>query len=149
MSKVMRITDRHLVHEYVGKWLEISRSDDFRGCLFVPREYEGQPARPKHVIAAVGYNNFVGKCCNMHVIIHQPEYLTREYIREAFEFPFIVCGLEHVLGPVDAANEPALEFDRRLGFTEKFRLPGGSGTGNDLVILSMAKKDCRWIRKEK
>jgi RimJ/RimL family protein N-acetyltransferase len=81
----------------------------------------------------------------MHVVIQKPEAMTPRIVREAFEFPFNVCGCEAVLGMVDSVNTQALEFDRRLGFEEIARIPNG-GLEGDLIVFRMTRAECRWLR---
>jgi hypothetical protein len=138
-----------MVWEFVGTKLGLTYSDDFRGAIYVPNEFKNQVSNPKDVAVAVGYNNFLGKTCYIHVVVQKPEFLTRAMICEAFEFPFRDCKLDYLLGPVDAVNEDAVRFNTELGFKEIVRLPNGACSGEDFIIYSMARKDCRWIRGEK
>lgn len=141
----MEATDRRLVHSFFFDRLGLHWSEDFRGVLHVPKAYEASPASMDHVGVAVGYNGFIGRTCCMHVVIQKPELMSPRVVREAFEFPFLRCGLEAVLGMVDSTNQEALDFDRRLGFTEIARVPNG-GLDGDLVIFRMTRAECRWLR---
>jgi hypothetical protein len=141
----MEATDRVLVNDFFRDRLGIEHSSDFRGVLHVPDAYRGAPSSMDHVAIAVGYNGFVGKTCCMHVVIQKPEMMSPRIVREAFEFPFQVCGCVAVLGMVDSTNDAALTFDRRLGFKEIDRI-AGAGLDGDLVILRMLRSECRWLR---
>ncbi len=99
------------------------------------------------VAVAVGFDGWIGHTCLMHVVIQKPDMLTRHMIREAFDYIFNTCGMNCVLGMVDSTNHPAVEFDTRLGFREVHRISQG-GIDGDMIIFSMQKQDCRWIRKE-
>ncbi len=140
--------DRETVYEFFRNRLGLSRTDDFRGALYVPIEFQGQTADMDHVAIAVGYNNFNGNLCSMHTVIQKPEFMNRTIIREAFEFPFIRCARTHIIAPVDSTNEAALNFDKKLGFKEVYRFPEG-GLDGDMVILTMSKEECRWLGKER
>jgi hypothetical protein len=142
---VIEFTDNRMVWEYFHRELGLHESDDFRGVLHVPDEYQGMAARMEHVAVAVGYNAFIGKTCCMHTVIRRPEKVTRSVVREAFEFPFAVAGCVAVLALVDSTNEAALSFDKKLGFTEILRIPDG-GLDGDLVVLQMLRSECRWLR---
>lgn len=142
---MIQCTDRETVYAYFREVLGLHWSDDFRGVLYVPEEYQGRPARPAHVAVAVGYDCFVGKTCCMHTVISRPGAVSRSMVREAFAFPFNVCGCNAVLGLVDSTNEAALRFDKHLGFKEAWRIPHG-GTEGDLIVLQMLRADCRWLR---
>jgi hypothetical protein len=54
--------------------------------------------------------------------------------------------VEVIYGPVESTNKKALEFDKKIGFTEHTRLKGAI-PGGDLVILSMYRGQCRWLDK--
>ena len=144
--RTFRITNRDLVFDFFRANLQMSHTADFRGCLFVPIEYDGSARMMEHVAIAVGYNNFNGRLCSMHAIIQKPEFVTPGVVREVFEFPFKFCNVEYVLAPVEAGNIEALEFDKRLGFKEIYRFKEGATVG-DLVMLAMSKEECRWLGK--
>jgi RimJ/RimL family protein N-acetyltransferase len=135
-----------LVNAFFHDRLGLHWSADFRGVLHVPDEYTGQVADPSQVAVAVGYNSFIGRTCCMHTVIQRPDLVSPRIVREAFEFPFEVCGCEAVLALVDSLNEAALSFDKKLGFREVARIPGG-GPEADLIVLQMLRSECRWLRK--
>lgn len=138
-------TDRATVQSFFADRLGLKWADDFRGVLHVPDEFKNAPASMDHVAVAVGYNGFMGKTCCMHVVIQRPEAMSPRIVRQAFEFPFLVCDCVAVLGMVDSSNAAALDFDTRLGFKEIDRIPNGALEG-DLVIFRMTRADCRWLR---
>ncbi len=138
--------DSKLVNAFFHQRLGLHWSEDFRGVLHVPDEFRHQIANPDQVAVAVGYNAFIGRTCCMHTVIQRPDLVSPRIVREAFEFPFVVCGCEAVLALVDSCNEAALSFDTKLGFVEVARVPNG-GTDADLIVLRMLRADCRWLRK--
>lgn len=143
---MMQATDRQLVHAFFLDRLGLQWSDDFRGVIYVPEEYEGQPAQMDHVAIAVAYNAFIGRTCCMHVVIQRRECMSARIVREAFEFPFRVCGCNAVLALVDSDNLAALTLDVKLGFKEIARVPNG-GPEADLIVLQMLASECRWLSK--
>lgn len=143
---MIEATDRRLVHSFFADRLGLHWSDDFRGVLHVPDYMAGQPIRMDDVAIAVGYNGFIGRTCCMHCVIQRPELVSPRIVRETFEYPFIVCNCEAVLGFVDSTNAAALKFDRKLGFRDVTVIPNG-GPDGDLIQLVMTRADCRWLRK--
>lgn len=137
---------RALVHAFFAERLGLHWSDDFRGVVWAPDECLGSVMQTADVAVAVGYNSFVGRTCCMHTVIQRPDLVSPRIVREAFEFPFVVCNCEAVLALVDSTNEAALSFDTKLGFSEVARIPNG-GPDADLVVLCMPRADCRWLRK--
>lgn len=93
--------------------------------------------------AGVVYDMFNGRSVCMHVAIDKP--VTREYTRVCFDYPFNQLGVNKVLGLVDSTNSKALRFDRHLGFVEEARI-SDAGKDGDLVILTMTRQQCRWIK---
>lgn len=143
---MIQVTDRRFVHQFFHDRLGLHWSDDFRGVLHIPPEFSGLTAQMDHVGIAVAYNCFVGKTCCMHTVIQRPELVSPRIVREAFEYPFNVCGVEAVLALVDSTNDAAMSLDTRLGFKQVHCVPGG-GIDGDLNVLQLLRSDCRWLRQ--
>lgn len=141
----MQFNEAGLVHAFFHDRLGLHWSQDFRGVLHVPDEYRCETAQMDSVAVAVGYNAFIGRTCCMHTVIQRPELVSPRIVRQAFEFPFVVCNCEAVLALVDSTNEAALSFDTKLGFEEIARIPNG-GPDGDLIVLRMLRADCRWLK---
>lgn len=144
--KTFEVTDRRLVCDYFFAKMQLQPTADFRGVLHVPSEYRDSAMDMDAVGIAVGYAGFIGRTCCMHTVITRPDLVTPRIVRDTFEFPFIVCGLECVLALVESTNGPALKFNRKLGFREIHRIPNG-GMDDDLVVMEMLRTDCRWLSK--
>lgn len=140
-----------IVGPFFARQLGLHPSADFRGVLWVPEgalilaQSPTLENQDDAVAVGVGYNAFIGKTCCMHVVVKRPELLNRQMVRAAFSFPFEACGCNAVLALVDSVNEAALDFDKRLGFTQVHRIPHGALEG-DQVILQMLRSECRWLR---
>jgi RimJ/RimL family protein N-acetyltransferase len=143
---MLAANDRSRVNAFFSDRLGLHASADFRGVLHVPDEYTGQLAQMDHVAVAIGYNGFVGRTCCIHIVIQRPDLFSRALIREAFEYPFLVCGCEAVLALIDSHNDKSLDLTRRIGFSEIARIPHGGHEG-DLIAKQMLRADCRWLRK--
>jgi hypothetical protein len=50
-------------------------------------------------------------------------------------------GVEKAIGVLNSLNTKAVEYDKKLGFTEIVRLEGMHDDGGDLVVLNMDKAD--------
>jgi hypothetical protein len=144
---MIRYHDQQGVWEYLHDELGLHFSEDFRGCIWVPDSC-GHAIRDKsHVSIAVGFNGFIGRTCAIHTVIKDPAALTRQILREVFSYPFIKCGLNVVMAPVDSVNTRSMEFVQRLGFTPDAVIPNG-GLEGDLVLMQMTKANCRWIKEK-
>nr|DAG45496.1 MAG TPA: acetyltransferase [Caudoviricetes sp.] len=99
------------------------------------------------LVGGVVYNQYTGNGIAMHVAGLRKGWITRRFIRAAFEFPFVYLGCARVTGLVRTDNPVALDFDKRLGFVEEGVIRKGDDDGCDLILLGMLKEECRWIRK--
>lgn len=147
---MITITNRDLGASFFESRLGLHRSEDARFILFI-HESDAIPntlLQMDQVAVAVAYNAFVGHTCCAHIVIQKPQHYTRSVIRETFVYPFEQCGIRTIIGLVDSTNHAALNLDRRLGFKDKLVIPGG-GLDGDLVILTLDKADCRWLKRER
>ena len=97
------------------------------------------------LIAVVGFANFTGTSCHMHMAGDHPRWMNREFLRAAFAYPFEALGLTMVFGVVPSGNIRALGIDRKLGFREILYIPGAHPDGG-IHILQMKREECRWLR---
>ena len=98
------------------------------------------------LVAGVMYDNYHRASIAMHIAGEGPHWLTREFLRVAFDYPFRQLGVFKVCGIVDSGNEAAMRFDKHLGFVEEGRIRGACKNGCDLVFLSMTAEQCRWLQ---
>lgn len=97
----------------------------------------------------IGYTNFLASTCQMHVYNAKKKYTPRKLLWAAFDYPFNRCGVKTVFGVVNSLNAEAMRYDAHLGFVESARFPGVHDGGGDMVLFSMNKADCRWIKESK
>jgi len=97
----------------------------------------------------VGFTAFIGKTCQMHVINLVDSYTPKGLLFGAFDYPFNYLGVEKIIAIVNSLNTRAMNYDKKLGFTEVVRLEGMHDDGGDLCVLEMNKADCRWIKERK
>lgn len=71
--------------------------------------------------------------------------MTREFLRVAFRYPFYQLKVRRVTGYVPASNADALRFDLHLGFVQEGLMREAMDTGEDVVVLGMLKRECRWL----
>lgn len=104
-------------------------------------EEDGQP------IAAVVYNHWSDVDCAMHVAaVPGRRWMTREFLRAVFRYPFIQEGCHRVTGYVPASNADALRFDIHLGFKPEGKMRDATHDGEDVWVLGMLKRECRWLQ---
>jgi hypothetical protein len=97
----------------------------------------------------IGYTAFIGKTCQMHMVNLKGGYTPKGLLFGAFDYPFNYLGVEKAIGILNSINTKAVEYDKKLGFTEVVRLEGMHDDGGDLIVMEMNKADCRWIKERK
>lgn len=101
----------------------------------------------RKLIGVVGYNGFNAKVCSMHSA-GDGNWVSREFLRDAFHYPFVTCDVNVIVGTVAGNNARALKFNKHLGFEVLFRLKDGWESGIDMVVMGMSKQSCRWLTQE-
>ena len=103
--------------------------------------------RDGELVAGVVYEGFNGKNVWMHVAAEPgAKWMTREYLRYCFHYPFVEMGVQRVSGYVEASNALARRFDEHLGFQPEAILEGAASDGGDVILYVMWKKDCRYVK---
>lgn len=97
------------------------------------------------LIAGVVYDNFLGQSICMHVAAEGRHWLTREFLRAVFSFPFDQLRVHKVIGPVDSSNARACHLDEHLGFVPEAVITGAA-KGGDLILYSMTRQQCRFLK---
>jgi RimJ/RimL family protein N-acetyltransferase len=97
----------------------------------------------------VGFDSFLGKTCQIHVVNFNKKYTPRKLLSAVFEYAFNTAGRETLIGIVNSNNEQAMKYDQHLGFKEVHRFKGMHDDGGDLVIFEMKKDECRFIKELK
>jgi hypothetical protein len=98
-----------------------------------------------NLVAVVGYCSFMPNACQMHIAaLSEVNWMSRDLLWAAFDYPFNVLGVKVILGQICSSNEDALRLNRHLGFKVVAEIPDAHMDG-DLVIMAMRKEDCRWL----
>lgn len=64
-----------------------------------------------------------------------------------FEYPFQEAGRNVLIGSVRGGNAKSLAMAASLGFEVEARIWDGYAVGEDLVIITMRRESCRWLRE--
>lgn len=99
------------------------------------------------ILSMVGFDYWTPNSVQMHIFIDSPKAMTRHFIREVFAYVFITANRKLVIGLTPGDNAPALEFNRRIGFKEMYRVVDGWSDGIDIVEQELRRDDCRWLRR--
>jgi hypothetical protein len=133
---------QNLAAEILNKEIGVKPTSDLQAIFW---------ANPETQIIewCVGFDGFLGKTCQIHVVNFSKKYTPRKLLFAVFDYAFNKAGVETLIGTVNSLNEQAMQYDQNLGFTEKCRFEGVHDNGGDLVIFEMKKADCRFIREQK
>jgi RimJ/RimL family protein N-acetyltransferase len=97
------------------------------------------------LIAGVLYDSYNGRSIAMHVASDgSKRWMTREYLRICFDYPFNQLGVNVIIGLVDSENLAARQFDEALGFKLEHTVPN-AGPKGDLLLYSMTAAQCRFL----
>lgn len=96
-------------------------------------------------IAGVLYDQYNGASIGMHVAAEPgARWMTREFLRVCFAYPFEQLGVRKIIGLVGSGNTRARAFDEHLGFVLEATLKEAHPDG-DLLVYSMTRSQCRWL----
>lgn len=97
--------------------------------------------------AVVAYDNWTNNAVFMHCWSRATKpWFDERFLHEIFRYPFEICNKGLVIGLTQGDNTPVIEFSRRVGFVEKYRVKDGWSLGTDLVIQEMRREECRWLK---
>ena len=99
------------------------------------------------VIACAMYERCNGSSVVTH-IAGEPgkRWMTREFLRVIFDYPFNQLGVSKLIGFVDGDNTDAMRFDLHLGFVPEAVIHGAGTDGCDLNVLTMTRNQCRFLK---
>jgi len=140
MSGYRVISNPSRVFEFVRQYVPLHAYSGMKG---IGNEFNGE------LVGGVLYEGFTGKNIWMHVA-GKPgtRWLTRDFLREVFSYPFLQAGCDRVTGYVEASNLAARRFDEHLGFKQEAVLKGAAHDGGDVILYVMWKEDCRYVHPQ-
>lgn len=105
----------------------------------------GLGKHPGALVAGVAYAEWNGVNVVCHIASDgSKRWLTREYLRTIFDYPFNQLGCKRITVCVGEGNTASRRFVLHLGFSLETTLQGAHPTG-DMLIFRMRREECRWI----
>lgn len=98
----------------------------------------------RKLLGGVIYSNFTRESIQAHVAAFAPFWLDRTFLWMIFDYPFNQLKVNRVFCQMREGNAVAIEFNRKLGFKEVCRIDGVF-PGEQLVLTSIERQDCRWL----
>ena len=100
------------------------------------------------VLGGIIYTSYHYASMEMHVAGFVPQWLNRELLWAAFDYPFRSLNLLKVISPIPETNKKSLAFCLNLGFKVEATIADVFPDGG-MNILSLYKDDCRFLKMPK
>lgn len=97
------------------------------------------------LLGGVIYQNYTGHSIGIHVAGFVHDWINRDMLWVAFDYPFNQLGCKKLFGQVPETNSKALEFDLKLGFKIITKIDDVFPDGA-LIVLALDRDDCRWLK---
>ena len=115
----------------------LARTDGMR-CIGLRKDGE--------LVAAAVYEGFNGQNMWVHLAgVPGQRWMTRDFLRAGFAYPFLVCGVQRLSGYVNSSNLAARRLNEHFGYRVEATLKGAAPDGGDVLIYVMWRKDCRYV----
>lgn len=102
--------------------------------------------RDGELVAAAVYEGFNGQNMWVHLCgVPGSRWMTRDFLRVGFGYPFLVCGVKRLSGYVNASNHEARRLNEHFGYRVEATLEGAAPDGGDVLIYVMRREDCRYV----
>lgn len=98
-------------------------------------------------LAVVGYSRMTQFHCEVSIASVSPRFCTRPVLHHMFWIPFVQWGYLRIHSVVSLKRPKALDFNRRLGFTQEGQLSHWFGDA-DGIMFRMLRHECRWLDED-
>lgn len=101
--------------------------------------------RGEKIFGGIIYQRYCGASLQCQLAGFHPNWVTPDLLWMGFHYPFEQLKCRVLFATVKSNNTRARNIYAKLGFKEQFRTPNVYDDGADLVMLSMARDECRWL----
>ena len=99
-----------------------------------------------NLVAGVIYSDFNGSNITAGIAGDGKHWLTPEFLRFMFFYPFVQLGVKRITACVEQTNLVSQQFVTKLGFSFESRMERAGRTG-DLLVYRMFPEDCRYLER--
>ena len=138
MNVVIRDMDIESDWAGINHYLPLLLVEDTRGLVAVD-EATGKP------LAAFVMNTWSDSSVQCHITVVNPMVLRHGFLEACCHYVFVHGDRQIMYATIVEDNLPSLKLVKRIGFTERARLPDGCEIGRDNIIMEMRKEDCRFL----
>jgi RimJ/RimL family protein N-acetyltransferase len=99
-----------------------------------------------NLMGGVVYQQFtgVGGSCIHHIAGYHPQWINREMLYAAFDFPFNQLKVRKLFATIPSDNRHCLEFNDKFGFCHEATIKGAYPKC-DMVLRSLTREECRFL----
>lgn len=127
-------------NERIAAWCE-QQIEHFSGWGSDPRaigyELDGE------LRGGVVYTNYSGN--NVFATIAMTAPITKRFLFAIFWCPFVQFDVNHIACMIEASNLASVNLCTRMGFREEGRMRESAINGEDVIMMGMLKRECRWL----
>jgi hypothetical protein len=127
-------------HQRIADWCE-ARIEHFAGWGSDPRaiglEVEGD------LRAGVVYTNYSQGNVFASIVIDGG--MNRRFLYAIFFNPFIAWKVRHITCTIEESNVKSIKLCSHMGFVPRGRLPESAVNGEDIIIMGLLKRHCRFL----
>lgn len=128
--------------QVIGPWVV----EKAGGC-YIPHNTGIAIEDESGLVAGIMYDGYTGASISMHSRVDNAKKVTREWLRQIFDYPFNQLKVKRVTGLVSSANERAIKTNEHLGWKRETTLADYFPDGDGIVYI-MRREDCRWLKEK-
>jgi hypothetical protein len=138
-----KVEFRYMRKPHEWEWFRsrnnITMTQDTRGFVAL---MNGQPA------AACAINHYHGYSVEIHQVILRPIVIRHGWLEEVSREMFGDNVLS-IYSFVFSSLPKVIKFNEHLGMKVQGRIPDANGPGDDYIVMSGIRKDCRFLEENK
>lgn len=96
------------------------------------------------LLCVIVFSRFTTWGCEVTVASTSPKWCTRKFLKEAFAYPFVMCGYQRVTFITTPENQKAITACQKVGAVYEATLKKWFGD-RDGLVYRMLKEECKWI----
>lgn len=97
------------------------------------------------MLGGVIFSSYTRESIAIHMAGWVPNWVNRDMLYMAFDYPFNQLGVKRMFGLVPESNTKALDIDLRLGFRIVQRIEGVYDDNVACMVLCMERSECRFL----
>lgn len=94
----------------------------------------------------VVYDGWTENAVTAHMAVDTP-IAWRALIKGVFEYPFVECGRQVLLGLIPSHNKRSWRMATSLGMEIRHVVRDGWAKGDDLLVMELRREDCRFLKE--